>query len=264
MRSHMKQPLTSLSLLLVVGASACGDAAATGADDFARDLQLASSTVNLASVGVDSTLLGTLETRPSAEPKPSTTLKKASGNRAVRSRTPTVRATPSVDVAEGEESEVVETIAEAPAPVETHEPVAVAPRPAPPVIVATGDAAGDYGTSGSGGGIFGGGGGGGGVVIRGGGVDGDNCELHRTGRRGGTSRGPIYVPVPIARTPMPTPSRPSTPTVTRGGSRGTTIGFGGARRVGSGREVSQPSSPGPRTATAPRSSPRSRGPRIGG
>jgi hypothetical protein len=138
----------------------------------------------------------------------------------VRSEAPTVEAAPDVDVAAVDETEEVQSESLAPVPEPTNEPVAVAPRPAPIAIPASG--AGDYGTGGNGGGIFGGGG----VVIRGGGVDGDNCELHRNGgRRGMPARGPVFT-VPQ--------------TVVRPGS-GISIG---SRSVGSGR----------RTADRPRAS----------
>jgi hypothetical protein len=186
------------ALFLAAGIAACGDArgeAATAAqqEDFKRDLQLASSsTMNLATPKVDPKLLNSLETKPMGAPEPTNVVKRGAGNRAVHSHTPTVRATPEVDIAAVDEVAEVESESIAPAPEVTNEPVAVAPRPAP-VVIQTGG--GDYGTSGNGGGVFGGGGGIGGVVIRGGGVDGDNCDLHRTGRRPtstGTFPGPIY------------------------------------------------------------------------
>jgi len=118
--------------------------------------------------------------------------KASSGNRAVRSKAPTVKAAPVTEVAAADENEEqVDALAEAPAP-DVSEPVAVAPRPSPiPVVNTSGDGSGDYGTSGNGGGIFGPGSGRGGVVIRGGGVDGDHCEIHGTGRR---NTGGIYMP----------------------------------------------------------------------
>jgi len=189
-RTTLKFSIAALSL--AAGIAACADARATDTvaqDDLKRDLELAAAaTMNLATPKVDPSLLTLSETKPQSEPQKAATVKKGAGNRAVRSRTPTVRATPEVDVAAVDESEVTETVAEAPAP-ESNEPVAVAPRPTA-VVIPTGGS-GDYGTSGNGG-IFGGGMGG--VVIRGGGVDGDNCELHRTGARRG--RGGIIITNP--------------------------------------------------------------------
>lgn len=194
MRTTTKLSLATLALTAALSACSQGRATDTAAqDDFKRDLQLASSTsLDLAGPKVDPSLLNSLETNPQGAPEAATTVKKGAGNRAVRSQTPTVLATPETDVAAVDETDVVEALSEAPAPELNSEPVAVAPRPAP-VIVQTGGA-GDYGTGSNGGGVFGGGIG---VVIRGGGVDGDHCEIHR-GRGRTTSRGPVYVPnIPI-------------------------------------------------------------------
>lgn len=192
------------ALLVAAGLSACaGKSSTDGAkqDDFSRDLQLASSTtMNLATPKVDPALLTSLETRPQGAPQSASTVKRGAGNRAIRSQTPTVRATPEMDVAAVDDnSEQVNVEAEAPVDA-TSEPVAVAPRPSPvPVVTQAGDGSGDYGTSGNGGGIFGPGGGIGGVVIRGGGVDGDHCEIYGTRRsRRPTYGGPIYMPMPIS------------------------------------------------------------------
>lgn len=183
---------------LAVGVAACGGKQGDDVakqDEFRRDLQLASSTnMDLAAPKVDAALL-TLETKPQGAPDVASILKKKPGNRAVHSATPTVQASPEQDVAAVDENtDETQTVETAPAPVPTNEPVAVAPRPSPvPVVVQSGNGSGDYGTSGNGGGIFGPGGGIGGIIIRGGGVDGDHC-VPRDGRRGGVSRGPIYVP----------------------------------------------------------------------
>jgi hypothetical protein len=189
--------LSIAALSLAAGIAACGEGRATDTakqEDFKRDLQLASSsTMDLAGPKVDPALLASLETKPQGAPEAALTVKKGAGNRAVRSNTPTVRATPETDVAAVDESaEVVEMVTDAPVPEPSNEPVAIAPRPTP-VVIQSGGGAGDYGTSGNGGGVFGGGGGIGGVVIRGGGVDGDRCEIHNGGR-GRTSRGPVYIP----------------------------------------------------------------------
>lgn len=217
MRTTVRVALAALTLIGIAGAiAACSDARADGSaanSDLERDLELASAaTLALAGRAVDSANLSSLETKPASAPETSRVVKRGAGPRAVRSTTPTVRATPDPvpAAADGEG----EALAESAAASES-EPVAVVPVPAP-VVIPAGAPAGDYG---SGGGIFGPGsgrigGGGTGVVIRGGGVDGDNCELHRRPR--GT-RGPVYVPV------VPT-SRPTTAT---GPSRG---GFGGGTR----------------------------------
>jgi hypothetical protein len=217
MRSTMKLSLASLAF--AAGVSACGDAKATElSSELARDLEMASSTVALAAPKVDSALLGNMETQPKATQEEAPVVKKGAGPRAIRSKTPTVRATPETEVATAEEvQEEVEVMDIAPAPEETSEPVAVAPRPQP-VVVATGGS-GDYGAGN--GGVYGGGVG---VVIRGGGVDGDNCELHR---RGGTrARGPIFVPMNIPR------SGGSGTVVNMPPSRGTGTSIG-SRTIGS-------------------------------
>jgi hypothetical protein len=191
--------LSIAAFVVAAGLAACSGGKATDAakaDDFKRDLQLASSTsLDLAGGKVDPALLNSLETTPQGAPQAAKTIKKGAGSRAVRSHSPTVRATPEMDVAAADDnSEQVTTEAIAPVPEPSHEPVAVAPRPVP-IVVQAGDAtSGDYGTSGNGGGVFGGGGGIGGVVIRGGGVDGDHCEIHSG--RGRTTRGPVYMPAP--------------------------------------------------------------------
>lgn len=199
MRTTVKVTLASLALIGIAGAiAACTDARANepAADaELKRDLELASASITLASRGVDSANLSALETKPISSPEKSRVAKRGSGTRAVRSATPTVRATPEPEPAAVTTEADALVIGALP---EISEPVAVVPTPAPLPVPSP---AGDYG---SGGGLFGsgggriGGGGGGVVVIRGGGVDGDNCELHRRPRG---SRGPIYVPA--------TPTTPS-------------------------------------------------------
>ena len=210
----------SVVTLAIAGLAACESPSTDASQaELQRDLQLASaSTVNLATPKVDAALLVTMETKPQAEPRPSTSIRRGAGPRAVQSDEPTVEATPDVEVAAVEDTQETEVESIAPTPEPTNEPVAIAPRPAPVAIPASGD----YG---SGGGIFGGSTGRGGVVIRGGGVDGDNCELHdraRRGRGGVISSGPIYMPQPLPpRTTMDprrvggsrTPERPSMPSV---------------------------------------------------
>lgn len=225
--------LSIAALTIAAGLSACAGKSATDAakrDDFSRDLQLASSTtMDLAGPKVNPALLTSLETKPQGAPEAATAVRKGAGNRAVRSHTPTVRATPEMDVAAVDDnSEQVTVESDAPVPAPTNEPVAVAPRPSPvPVIVQAGNGSGDYGTSGNGGGIFGPGGGIGGVIIRGGGVDGDHCEIPGRGRGGVMRSPPIYLPYPGAGMPR------SGGSIGRGGmgaSRG-----GGSGGVGMGR-----------------------------
>src|SRR5688572_3289058 len=109
MTTRIKLLLGSLSLAAVgiaagVFAFSGGNANASVAeDDFNRDLQLASSTLNLNAPRVDPSLL-TLEAKPQGAPQAAKTVKKGAGSRAVRSHSPTVRATPEMDVAAVDEN----------------------------------------------------------------------------------------------------------------------------------------------------------------
>lgn len=236
----MFSPARALGAVVVAASLiACRDARTT---DTARDaelksdLELASTSMNLAPNKVDPSFLDSLETRPQGAPKAATVVKKGHGPRVIASRTPTVRAAQDPEPAAAETADVTQTVAQAPAP-DVSEPVAVAPRPAP----VDAQPAGDYGTGG--GGVFGGGGGIGGVIIRGGGVDGDNCDLHTRGGRRGTTRGPIYMPT------IPVATQPSMPDRGAGGRRGGWGGIGGAATDTRRPDASQP------TGTAPRSRP---------
>src|SRR5207237_6793206 len=82
MRSTMRLSIAALA----VGLAACSGNKASDtakADDFKRDLQLASSTtMDLAGPKVDPALLNSLETKPQGAPQVAKTLKKGAGNRA--------------------------------------------------------------------------------------------------------------------------------------------------------------------------------------
>ena len=191
----MRAP-TKLSLaLMALSAAACATGAKTdgtaAADDFKRDLQLASATnMSLAGPAVNSALLTSLETAPGGAPKAAKVIKEAeTGDRAVHSEAPTVTAAPEPTPAPVEETTqpVVTAQAPAPVPVETDEPVAVAPRPMPAPVMGSGQRAGDYGV---GGGVLGGAG----SVIRGGGVGGDHCDTHGRGGLGVIFRSGVFVP----------------------------------------------------------------------
>jgi hypothetical protein len=196
MQINLRLPISVLVIATALVACGRKNSDSASNDDFKRDLQLASSTnLDLAGGKVDPSLLSSLETKPSGAPEAARVVKKGAGNRAIESRTPTVKAAPESDVAAAEDTGPTATESVAPAP-EVSEPVAVAPRPAPVNIPAS--SGGDYGNAG--GGVFGGGMGG--VVIRGGGVDGDHCQPHGgSGRRGGGvyfPPGGIFVPQPVA------------------------------------------------------------------
>ena len=193
------------SLAVMIGLAACNrDKTASNNDDFSRDLQLASSSVDMPAPKVDPANLSSLETQPTSSTDKAAVVKKApSGTRAVRSKTPTVHAAPTSDVAASDDAKQTQVVAQAPAPEPTPEPVAQAPQPTPSVITDNGGGDGDYGGSGSGGGIFGPGTGPVGTVIRGGGVgDGDNCEhdgggvIYGGGYPRGGRRPPVYNPNP--------------------------------------------------------------------
>jgi len=234
------------SMAVLVAIAACAKSeAATNNDDFSRDLQLASSSVDLAKPAVNPANLNALETQPTSAPQHATVLKKNStGNKIVRSDAPTRRAAPTTEVASTDGMNMTQTSDSMPDPTATTEPVAQAPQTSVISVDPTGgngagdygtdgnsgDGDGDYGRSGNGnGGIFGGGQGtGGGAVARGGGVgDGDNCERDGGVIFGGgyprTARRPVYIPNPggVSTGRFPTGRQPSggMPTPGRTGAR---------------------------------------------
>lgn len=201
------------TLAIVAGLAACGRSkTASNNDDFSRDLQMASSSVDLQAPAVNPSNLSSLETQPSSAPDKSTVVKKSStGTKAVRSQSPTVHAAPTAEVASTDETQLSQTTDVAPTPEPTSEPVAQAPQPTTVAVDDNGGGDGDYGTSGNGGGILGPGNGPVGTVIRGGGVgDGDNCEHDGGVIYGGgyprTGRRPVYIPNPggVGTSRMPT------------------------------------------------------------
>ena len=186
--------------MLAVGLSAavlaaCGKNGATSnramSDDLKRDLQLASSTnLDLASQQASKGYALT-EISQSSAPSPSLALRKGAGPKAVKSKHPTVKASPENSVVANAAEPTVEVMAKAPSPTTepTPDPAAPAvPRPSPMPTIPTGgegahgrDGGGPNAGSGDGGGsilggIFG-------AILRGGVVDGDHCDP-RTDRRG--------------------------------------------------------------------------------
>jgi hypothetical protein len=177
-------------------------------DDLKRDLQLASSSeLDLASRQAAKSFPLT-EIGQNSAPSPSTSLKKAAGPKAVKSKTPSVKAAPEPTIATEAEQPQSEVATETPAPTvaQAPEPSAPAvPRPSPVPIdpnagVGAGGQNGGSATAGpsNGGGsilgtIFG-------AVIRGGVVDGDHCDPRTDGRRGGR-RPPMGTTFP--NTPFP-------------------------------------------------------------
>ena len=167
-------------------------------DDLKRDLQLASSTsLDLASQQAAKPYALT-EIPQNAAPSPSPTIKRGAGPKAVRSKTPTVKASPDATIESKAEEPTVDVMAQAPSPTvePTPDPAAPAvPRPSPTPTDPNGGE-GAHGQHGGGpnpgagdgggsilGGIFG-------VIIRGGVVDGDHCDPRTDGRRG--ARRPPY------------------------------------------------------------------------
>jgi hypothetical protein len=169
-------------------------------DDLKRDLQLASSSsLDLASQQAAASFPLT-EVPISSSPSPTKALKKAtSGPKAVRSKHPTVKATPEPTVVANADDPQTEVMQKAPSPTteQVPDPSAPAvPRPSPtPTIPNGGEGAhghdGDGPNAGAGGGGRGpstGDGIGGiiggifGAILRGGVVDGDHCDPRSEGR----------------------------------------------------------------------------------
>jgi hypothetical protein len=183
-------------------------------DDLKRDLQLASSSsLDLASQQAAKPFALTELGQSSAAPAPSLALKKGAGPKAVKSKTPTVKAAPDASIDAKAEDPTVEVMAQAPSPrtEPTPDPTAPAvPRPSPTPIDPNGGQ-GAHGQNGGGsnpgagdgggsilGGIFG-------AIIRGGVVDGDHCDPRNDGRhrRGGGGYGGPGTSFP--NTPFPSP-----------------------------------------------------------
>jgi hypothetical protein len=193
--------LLSVSVLAV----ACGkDAARTTVnDDLKRDLDLAASSATVLASAQAANAFSPTEVAPAAAPEIKKTLKKGAGPKAVRSKAPTVKATPEpVEVAEAESpSLMVTSVASAPesAPdpsVDNSMPAVPRPTPAAiPVSYPSGQGADNGSGAGSGvgavlGGILG-------AVIRGGAVDGDRCEIHQRPRQGTSTYPPgVYQGIP--------------------------------------------------------------------
>lgn len=172
-------------------------------DELKRDLQLASSSgLDLASQQAAKGFALT-EIAKSSAPSPAPTVKKGAGPKAVRSKTPTVKAAPDASIESKAEEPTTEVMVQAPSPTteQTPDPMAPAvPRPSPTPINPNGGE-GASGRNGGGpnpgagdgggsvlGGIFG-------AILRGGVVDGDHCDP-RTDRRHGRPRpgGPATFP----------------------------------------------------------------------
>ena len=200
-----------LAVGLAAVLAACGKNATSNrglSDDLKRDLQLASSTdLGLASQQATKQYALT-EIGQTSAPAPATAAKRGAGPKAVKSKTPTVKAAPEPTITTETTEPQVEVASQAPAP--TAEPVPepsapAVPRPSP--VDPNAGGAGSRGQSGGGvgpgqsdgggsiiGAIFG-------AVIRGGVVDGDHCDPRTDGRhRGRPPYGGSY-----PNTPHPAP-----------------------------------------------------------
>ena len=213
MRTVMRASMLAVGLSAVVLA-ACGKNGASPNramnDDLKRDLQLASSSgLDLASQQASKGFALT-EIAKSSAPSPAPTVRKGTGPKAVRSKTPTVKAAPDASIESKAEEPTTEVMAQAPSPTteQTPDPMAPAvPRPSPTPV----DPNGGYGTRGqNGGGPNPGAGDGGGsvlggifgAILRGGVVDGDHCDP-RTDRRHGRPRPPYGGPSTFPNNPYP-------------------------------------------------------------
>jgi hypothetical protein len=167
-------PVAAVGVAIAVARSGSG---AKTNDKFSADLQSAQAAgLDLAqSQGAKRYAL--TEIAPDSKPQPSKTIKPNNGPKAIRSKTPSVKASPEPVAAQTVEEIPQTTVTENAAPVPSDIPVPAVPRPVPQTsesdgpILAGGTA---RGRSGDGGGI--GLGGIFGAIIRGGTVDGDNCD----------------------------------------------------------------------------------------
>jgi hypothetical protein len=170
------------------------------ADDFAKELEKADAAGLQLAQGQSARQFSLSETVPETKPEAKTVTKRApSGAKAVRSKSPTVKAAP-----ENVAADVVEEVPDMTAmqqssgPTHTEAPVPVDPEPSPATSPAPAQDQGPIlrGGNGTGAGRNGAGSGGGwgtifGAIIRGGGVDGDNCDP-RGRRTGSGSQRPVY------------------------------------------------------------------------
>ena len=185
-------------------------------DDLKRDLQLASSSsLDLASQQASKSFALT-EIPQSSAPSPAPTVKKGAGPKAVKSKTPTVKAAPEATIEAKAEEPTTEVMAQAPSPTTepTPDPMAPAvPRPSPTPIDPNGGE-GARGRNGGGpnpgtgdgggsvlGGIFG-------TILRGGVIDGDHCDPRRDGRHGRQQRPPYNGPSTFPNIPNPRSGMP--------------------------------------------------------
>ena len=209
MRTVLRSSMFAVGLSAVVVA-ACGRNSAPAnramSDDLKRDLQLATTSgLDLASQQRAASFPLT-EIPQSSAPSPTRTLKKGAGPKAVRSKHPTVKASPEPTVVANAEEPQTEVMQKDPSPTTepTPDPTAPAvPRPSPmPTNPDGGEGAHGHGGGGSRPGandggvlgtIFG-------VILRGGIGDGDHCDPRSDGRGRGRRLPPN---MPPSRYPFP-------------------------------------------------------------
>ena len=178
-------PIAVLGIAVAVVATK-HDAGPKSTDQFAQDLQLAQTQGQTVAYSLT-------ETAPASKPQPAKSIKQGSGPKAIRSKTPTVKAAPEPVMAQSvEPTQETQTTQTAPTPAPT-EVIAQVPQTAQPEPTqgpilrggsgrSTGSGAGDGGMGL--GGILG-------AILRGGGVDGDNCDPRPSGRGRQPNR-PVY------------------------------------------------------------------------
>jgi hypothetical protein len=185
--------VVGVAVAVVVGKSGKG---ATPNDKFATDLQTAQAAGLDLAQAQGAKKYALTEIAPDSKPQPDKKVTQGNGTKAIRSKTPTVKAAPEPVVAETVEEIPQTIVTENAAPTPAEIPVPAVPRPVPQTsgsegpILAGGTARGRNGSGdGSGigiGGIFG-------AIIRGGTVDGDNCDPRPSGNnRRPTRTQPIY------------------------------------------------------------------------
>ena len=216
MRTVLRSSMFAVGLT-AAALAACGRNGSSSnramSDDLKRDLQAAASgDLDLASRQAASSYALT-EINQSSAPSPSSTLKRGSGPKAVRSKHPTVKASPENSVVAQADEPQVEVMEKAPSPTTEPTPDVTAPAVPRPSPTPTDPNGGEGANGRNGGGPNTGNGGGGGsilggifgAILRGGVMDGDHCDPRTDGRRRppvrtmptypggwGGGRGPIY------------------------------------------------------------------------
>jgi hypothetical protein len=187
-------PVAAVGVAVAVVASKSGKGANPN-DKFATDLQTAQAAGLDLAQAQGAKKYALTEIAPDSKPQPDKKITQGNGTKAIRSKTPTVKAAPEPVAAETVEEIPQTVVTETAAPTPAEIPVPAVPRPVPQTsgtegpILAGGTARGGNGSGGGigMGGIFG-------AIIRGGGVDGDNCDPRPSGSNRRPTGQPVYVP----------------------------------------------------------------------